>query len=233
MRGGVTRASAVLAVSETSRRPLIAVIDTGFGHHTNSLVAALAAEGIAPADVNFVLNTHAHVDHSHNNVIFTRANIYGSPDDRAWTREFYYALAAADHYPEPEDVLRCYPEICDTTCDRKILRKVLGIEKLTWDESRWGDDAKILALETNPLPEGITLLPTPGHAPHHFSFIINTNERPVLIAGDALLVRDEMKRSDLQIIPPYNLKDYKRSQRLIESFDGIIIPGHAEPFDNS
>jgi len=107
-----------------------------------------------------------------------------------------------------------------------------GDEKLTWDESRWGDDAKINALETHQPPDGITILPTPGHAPHHFSFIINTTERPVLVAGDALLVRHESARDELQIIPPYNLRDYKDSQQLIESFDGIIVPGHDDPFDN-
>lgn len=232
MHGGALTASVVLAERETAHGRIVVIIDTGFGHHTASLVAALKEHNLTPVDVNFVLNTHAHVDHSHNNILFQRAQIYGSPLDREWTRGFYYALAAAAVYPEPEDVLHSYPEMRETNCNPKILRKVLGIEKLTWDESRWGDDAKMLALETHQLPDGITLLPTPGHAPHHSSFIINTAERPVLVAGDALLVRNEAHRAELQIIPPYNLRDYQNSQRLIESFDGIIVPGHDEPFDN-
>lgn len=230
MRGGALRATVVLA----RRAHHVAVIDTGFSHHTGSLVAALKEFGVAPDDVNIVLNTHAHVDHSHNNSIFRCAQVYASLAEREWTRGFYYALMRCAA-PEPEDVLESYPEMLaaieNAACSRKIVRKVLGIEKLTWDESRWDNGKKVIPIETAQPPDGITILPTPGHSPHHVSIIINTETRPALVAGDALLVRDEHARSELQIIPPYNSAQYRRSQQLIATFKGVVIPGHDEPFE--
>jgi glyoxylase-like metal-dependent hydrolase (beta-lactamase superfamily II) len=103
MRGGATRASSVLARRGTQ----IAIFDTGMAHHAASFRAALAAEGVSPEDVTLVFNTHAHVDHSHNNA---RARIFCSARDRDWTRAFHAALSAVDQ-PGPEELAAFYPEI--------------------------------------------------------------------------------------------------------------------------
>ena len=227
VRGGALRATSVLA----RRGRDIAIFDTGLAQHAASLVAALAVEGVAPDDVTLVFNTHSHVDHSHNNALFRRARIFCSARDQAWTRALYDTLGRVEN-PTPEDVLAFYPEMSSALYDAKIVRKVLSIEKFLWDESRWGHPDQFVWLEENAPPAGISIIETPGHAPYHVSYAIQTAGRAVLIAGDALLVRGEAQAS-LQLVPPYNLSMYQRSQEIINAFAGLVVPGHDEPFDNS
>lgn len=225
MRGGATRASSILARRESD----VAIFDTGMGHHAGSFVSALAAEGLTPEQVTLVFNTHAHVDHSHNNVLFPRARIFCSARDRDWTRAFHAALSAVEH-PGPEHLEAFYPEIASASTP-KIVRKIAGIEKLLWDESRWGPSSQAVWLEEAAPPSGIAVLATPGHCPHHVSFIIETGQRPVLVCGDALLLRDEAAYA-APMMPPWSTAEYRRSQARILAFDGLIVPGHDEPFEN-
>jgi glyoxylase-like metal-dependent hydrolase (beta-lactamase superfamily II) len=226
MRGGATRATSVLA----RRGREVAIFDTGMGHHERSFLVALASEGLTPDEVTLVFNTHGHIDHSHNNVLFPRARVFCSRKDRAWTREVHAVLSAVD-YPGAEDVARFYPEIAGGAYSPKLIRKVLGIEKLLWDEARWGSSAQAVWLEDAPLPSGVSLIETPGHSPFHVSFAIETGGRPVLICGDALLLRGE-EHYAAPMMPPWSLDVYRASQARIQAFDGIIIPGHDEPYDN-
>jgi N-acyl homoserine lactone hydrolase len=226
MRGGATRASTVLA----RRGRDVAVFDTGMGHHDRALAAALAAEGVTADDVTLVFNTHAHVDHSHNNILFPRARIYCSARDREWTRKMHDVLDRLDR-PQPDDVAPFYPELAAGAFNPKLIRKVLGIEKLLWDPSRWGSPAQTVWLEDAELPEGISIMPTPGHSPDHVSFVIETGARPMLICGDALLLRGE-EHYEAPMMPPWSSPIYRESQARITAFDGVIVPGHDEPYDN-
>ncbi len=224
--GEPLRASSLLASNGVD----IAVFDTGLPQHTNSFIAALEKFAVAPDDVTLVFNTHAHVDHSHNNSLFSNAKIFCSKLDREWTRRFHETIADLEN-PSEHDILAFYPETANYKFNPKILRKVLAIEKMVWDATRWGRDEQTCWLEENSLPDGISVLPTPGHSPQHVSYIIQTRKRPVLLCGDALLVRDE-EHANLSLVPPHNLAAYKSSQMLVKAFDGIVIPGHDAPFDN-
>jgi glyoxylase-like metal-dependent hydrolase (beta-lactamase superfamily II) len=226
IRGGATRATSVLA----RRGREIAVFDTGMGHHADALTAALAAHGVEPDAVTLVFNTHSHVDHSHNNSLFRRARIFCSARDREWTRAMHDVLERVEH-PHAEDIAPFYPEIAAGNFHPKIVRKVLGIEKLLWDVTRWGRADQITWLEDAVLPSGVTMIPTPGHSPYHVSFAIETARRPVLICGDALLVRGEESAPD-PLMPPWSTPLYRESHRIICAFDGLVMPGHDEPYDN-
>ena len=81
------------------------------------------------------------------------------------------------------------------------------------------------------VPPGITVVPTPGHAPHHVSFAIRTDARPVLVCGDALLHRGDLE-APAPLMPPWDLTMYHASHDSIRAFDGVIVPGHDAPFDN-
>ncbi len=227
MRGGATRASSVLA----RRGADVAVFDTGMGHHARSFVAALAAEGLAPEDITLVFNTHGHVDHSHNNILFTRARIFCSARDRAWTQQVHDVLARHDQ-PEADEIAPFYPELATGSYNPKLIRKVLGIEKMLWDQARWGPPAQAVWLEETPLPAGIRAIDTPGHSPYHVSFAIETDGPPVLVCGDALLLKGEEDYS-APMMPPWSSPVYRDSQALISRFEGLIIPGHDEPFENA
>jgi glyoxylase-like metal-dependent hydrolase (beta-lactamase superfamily II) len=226
MRGGATRASSILARCGDE----IAIFDTGMAHHTQSFVAELAREGIAPEAVTLVFNTHSHVDHSHNNALFPNARVYCSARDREWTRAFHAVLSAVAH-PGPADIAPFYPEMAAAPDNSKLIRKVAGIEKLLWDESRWGSEARVSWLEESGLPAGIALMETPGHSPHHVSYVIETAGPPVLICGDALLLRGEQDYA-APMMPPWSLAHYRGSQARINAFAGLVVPGHDEPFEN-
>jgi glyoxylase-like metal-dependent hydrolase (beta-lactamase superfamily II) len=226
MRGGVLRASSVLARRDND----VAVFDTGMVHHSASFVTALAAEGLTPEDVTLVFNTHAHVDHSHNNALFPRAQIWCSRRDREWTRAFHEVLASVDH-PGPEHAEPFYPDIGSRPYNPKLIRKVFAIDKLLWDERGWGRYDRTVWLEEATPPPGIRVVPTAGHAPHHVSFAIQTGARPVLVCGDALLHLGDLEAA-LPVMPPWDLTLYHASHAMIRAFDGIIVPGHDTPFDN-
>jgi N-acyl homoserine lactone hydrolase len=225
-RGGALRASSVLA----ERDGEIAVIDTGLAHHAASLVAALGLHGVTPRDVTLVFNTHAHVDHSHNNALFSNARVYCSRRDRDWTREWHEVLARVS-CPGPDDALPFYPSMATSPYDPKIVRKMLAIDKLMWDESRWRHDDRTFWLEEVEPPPGIRVVGTPGHSPHHVSFAIETGGRPVLVCGDALLHRGDLDASVLAM-PPWDVAAYHASLDKIRAFDGVIVPGHDESFEN-
>jgi len=225
VHGGLLRASTVLA--RCGRE--VALFDTGLAQHAASLLLALAHEGLGPDDVTCVFNTHAHVDHSHNNVLFPRARIYCSAHDREWTRQLHVALTRVTR-PTEHDLLPFYPEVVSGGYDPAVIRKVLALQNLVWDQSRWGDPANTVWLEDHVPPDGITVVDTPGHSPHHVSFVIAASRR-VLVCGDALMLAGE-DRVTVQLMPPCDLATYHRSRERISTFDGIIVPGHGEPYDN-
>jgi glyoxylase-like metal-dependent hydrolase (beta-lactamase superfamily II) len=226
VEGGPTRASSVVARCGAD----VAIFDTGMAMHANSLVAALASQGLVTDDVTLVFNTHAHLDHSHNNVLFPRATIYASALDRAWTFALHDVLARNDS-ASVQHIEPFYPHVAAGRYRPKVVQKVLAIEKLLWDPSRLGPALRTRWLEEVDPPAGITVVPTPGHVPHHVSFAIATQDRPVLVCGDALLIRASDDSANW-LMPPSSIEEYRRSQRLVEAFDGIIVPGHDEPFDN-
>jgi glyoxylase-like metal-dependent hydrolase (beta-lactamase superfamily II) len=224
--GDPLRASVVLA----RRGAEVALFDTGLAQHEASLRAALAARGLTPDDVTLVFNTHTHVDHSHNNALFGRARIYCSARDRQWTRALHAALVRAERF-DSHELNEFYPELGAIGYDPKIVRKMLEIEKLLWDEARIGAEDRCVWLEEAELPAGIRAIATPGHVPYHTSFVIMTRTRPVIVAGDALLMRGEAQ-ANLQLMPPHDSAAYRRSQRLVLSLSGLIVPGHDAPFEN-
>ena len=204
------------------------MFDTGMGHHGALLVSALRQHGVTPEEVTLVFNTHAHVDHSHNNVLFPGASIYCSTRDRDWTMAVHDALARADT-PGPEHITAFYPEMA-ASAGEKIVRKILGIERMLWDPSRLGGTgARVVALETAELPPGGRVIPTPGHSPHHVSFSIETTELPVIVCGDALLLRGE-DSYDAVMVPPWDSSAYAASRARLLERRAVIVPGHDEPF---
>src|SRR5436190_23907707 len=68
------------------------VIDTGLSIQEGALIDALAQRGLAPTDIDVVINTHLHVDHCGNNAMFSRATIFMSQTEWRWTQSFYAAL---------------------------------------------------------------------------------------------------------------------------------------------
>ena len=65
------------------------IVDTGTPEEKQDILASLKAIGLVPEDINILINTHSHPDHSGNNDLFHSAKFIGH-------RKEYWGLIAQD-----------------------------------------------------------------------------------------------------------------------------------------
>jgi glyoxylase-like metal-dependent hydrolase (beta-lactamase superfamily II) len=156
------------------------LIDTGAGNKENAkfrdiyaleneavdaptrLEVALAAAGLEPRDVRWVVNTHLHFDHAGGNTVrtpageitlaFPEATYVVQRGELAFAREPNERTAASYFPPNFEPV-------------------------------EAGNQWQLLDGETELVP-GVTLIPTPGHTPFHQSVLVSDGGESALFLGD-------------------------------------------------
>lgn len=135
------------------------LLDTGVKDNHEALVQALADHGYAPADVDWIVNTHAHPDHAGGNLIFQEK--YGTP-------------------------IACHEQAARWVEDMDLQareRPVFGFEQLVAGSSRV--TRRLQEGSTIELG-GMTLevIHTPGHAPGLISLFCQQDG--TLFAGDVI-----------------------------------------------
>ncbi len=100
-RGSLAFCSQVLVTADSGRRILV---DCGFVNDREPLLAALAARGLAPGDVDVLVLTHLHNDHCGNAPLFGRSEVVLSAAETAyvsrhgstdlWVHDFHEAMLA-------------------------------------------------------------------------------------------------------------------------------------------
>jgi N-acyl homoserine lactone hydrolase len=132
----------------------------GFGY-TMSVdeepLKALARIGVAPDDVDLVVNTHLHWDHCGNNDLFTRARVM------VQAAELAYAAAPCAAHRTTYDVMP-------------------GLTPM-WALERDRIDVVNGSLE---IAEGVALVPLPGHSPGSQGVRVDTDDGPYIITGDCV-----------------------------------------------
>jgi N-acyl homoserine lactone hydrolase len=219
---GTSYSSSCTLVTNSSHR---VVIDTGLSIQQGALLAALRARGLDPADVDLVVNTHLHVDHCGNNVVFPRAAIALSKRELQWTLAFYDAVFAS-RAPE-EAAVKFYPELPASGIAPGTIRKVTRIARFMWNRDRVGSEERFQWLETSSLPAGLDVIPTPGHTPHHISIRVAASP-PVIISGDAILARSFGAKVRTMI--PHSRSQFDATRGALLRSGLAIIPGHDAPF---
>ena len=81
----------------------------------------------------------------------------------------------------------------------------------------------------------VVLLSTPGHSVGHQSVYLKTGAGPVLLAGDAIFLADQLEPGADLAARPRDRHNYERSIRELALFrkqhpDAIIVPGHDPDF---
>lgn len=202
------------------------VVDSGMPHEAHLLLQALAARGIKPADVRTVINTHFHVDHVLNNSLFPNAEIFASQESHDWCCGLYSDLHDEANWEKL--VLKYYPETHEHERAASLMHQLRKLALRWWDAKRLGDPSRFHWLEREPLPGGIKTVMTSGHVPGHVSLIVPDGPSPVIVAGDAVLSRED--DADILTMIPHDREQFLRDRARIRSLGGRILPGHGPEF---
>jgi glyoxylase-like metal-dependent hydrolase (beta-lactamase superfamily II) len=164
-------------------------------------ITALRRIGIAPEDVDIVVNTHLHWDHCHHNHLFPNAVI------RVQATEIIEALN-----PIPVHKILYTPPEANPPWTQ-VIHKTIPVH---------GDEV---------IAPGITALAMPSHTIGFQSVLVETAHGPILIAGDMLPYFDNWtgrwgyKRIPSGILQA-SLHDYFKCFERVEQIDpAVILPG--------
>jgi glyoxylase-like metal-dependent hydrolase (beta-lactamase superfamily II) len=202
------------------------LVDTGLSIEERALVRALAARGLVPDDIDAIINTHLHLDHCGNNALFSRAVIFLSLEEWRWTDAFYNAIFNS-RSPE-QTALEFYAELPSYGLTPRIIRNIARLVRLFWKRDRLGREEQFRWIERSLLPEGLELVPTPGHTPFHVSVRV-PGPVPVIIAGDAVLAEDPEARVRTMI--PFSRAQFVATRHALLQRGDRIIPGHGPAFE--
>lgn len=205
----------------------LAIIDTGMADNSE-LLNELTEWGYCPADFDLVINTHLHCDHIGGNKLFENARILISRREYEYEKDFGQALRGSNDAVNFLSALG--REVDDSTAmlaqDLKKLAEAYPVSSLV------GKSEQIEFFEDLPLlPNGMSLVPTPGHSIASHAVLMEGNCGRALVTGDALYHRDLWKEASVPGIN-YNEEMFRKTAREISMFRGIIIPGHDCAFDN-
>ena len=200
------------------------IVDTGLSLQEGALLSALRERHLDAADIDLVVNTHLHLDHCSNNILFPRARVFMSRAEWEWMLAFYDAIL---HSRTPEkEAPRFYPELDAHGLKPRTIRNVARLARLLWDPKRVGDPGTFQWLESAGLPDGLELLQTPGHTPHHIS--IRVPSARTIVAGDAVLNEDVDAKVRTMI--PHSQAVYLETRRALLARGERIVPGHGPAF---
>jgi glyoxylase-like metal-dependent hydrolase (beta-lactamase superfamily II) len=176
--------------------------------HTDFL-DRLRGTGVEPDEIEFVVNTHLHFDHvgGHTRLV-----------DGAWRPTF-----PAAHYVMSAEEFRYWQSIPESA----IADQHAGFSDSVLPVYEAG--LVDLVADDHVVTDGVRLVPSPGHAPHHVSVMIESGGRSAVITGDVM-------HHPCQIAyPDWGASNFDASQaqasrsHLIERFadsDTLIIGSH-------
>jgi len=208
------------------------LFDTGSPSDSEKLVNILYNKfNIKPEDVKWVFNTHIHPDHVGNNYLYTNAKIILSK------RDFEFALAIAEASYKEKDFLSYLHNKCPgyiTSFTDFEAEQTKNYIKKYWSVEKIGIGKNAIYIEDNPeIPEFITIIPSFGHTFYHYSYLLNFNDKKIIITGDAIsnrLVLDKEDKDVRFLEPHMDFKLYFESLDKLSLNKCLFAPGHDRPF---
>jgi glyoxylase-like metal-dependent hydrolase (beta-lactamase superfamily II) len=190
------------------------LIDTGYPKDARAILDALARKHIPFHAVRRILITHADLDHTGGLAQLkraTQARVVCHAVEKEFLEHPRRRLPAAWYLRGPYWVASLAPGVLMTP--------------VTPDE---------LVVDGQELPEGFTVVHTPGHTPGHLALL--HRGRRLLIAGDALSNRGGRLRAPTRIYTPdrpNSLRSiWKLAKRYGDDFETVVF-GHGPPLVNN
>ena len=143
-----------------------AVVDTGTSHAVPHVMAALEAQGIAPAQVDYVILTHVHLDH---------AGGAGQLMARFPNARLTVHPRGARHMADPSRLLAATVAIYGAEQTRRVYGEVLAVPAARIVETGEGATLRLAGRE-------LLFLDAPGHARHHV--VVRDGKTGHFFAGD-------------------------------------------------
>lgn len=183
----------------------LALVDPGLSSNVEAIIGNIAALGFRPQAVRWVINTHAHFDHSMADGAFVARGaevLIGRPDAAAVEKGTEVtagmALPAAQRNPYPT---------------AKVGHPI--------------DDGEVLILGN----KTIHAIATPGHTPGSTCFLLNSGGKNILFGGDTVLYDYRLGAQQLAFS---NDSDYFASLRKLGRYPtslaptrwDMLLPGH-------
>jgi 4-pyridoxolactonase len=179
-----------------------------------TLPGQLAKLGLAPGDINYIINSHYHFDHCGGNKYFHQActichakELEASGNCQPFEHLGYSDLSFAPALAAKRG-LKLPP---DPALDMYTPK----FETLTGDQE---------------IAKGLWLYETPGHTAGHYSLMVElANRRPMLFTADACYSKknmDMMCISSFHLDPTASLASMKRLKQLAEKHDAELYYSH-------
>jgi glyoxylase-like metal-dependent hydrolase (beta-lactamase superfamily II) len=192
------------------------LIDTGGGdpdwaaryHHPldrkkeEDPINALKDLGLFPTDIDIIIMTHLHWDHSFNTDLFPNAKVVVQQE------EVYYALN-----PLPCHALYYESQLIGMT--PPWLKSLNRMEIINGEKE---------------IEPGIRVISLPGHTPGFQGVLVDLKSGRCMIAGDTIPLWENWEPNHQGFRTPSgihtNLFDYYNSFKIIESITDRVLPGH-------
>lgn len=157
------RHSAVHLVVDAGRA---AFVDTGTAHSVPTLLAALGAKGLAPADVDWVLTTHVHLDH---------ASGAGALMRRLPNARCAIHPRGVRHLVEPTKLIEGSKAVFGRERFHALFGDIVPVPESRVLVAEEGTKIRLGSRE-------LELIHTPGHALHHYCIVDAANA--LIFSGD-------------------------------------------------
>jgi len=168
----------------------------------------LRKESLEPKDIDMVINTHLHFDHSDNNIFFRGKPLYVHEKDLNSTLFIQDLYPDGAYSPDKYTIRFDCPEHLQFLTGALDLQKVKGDVRITRD---------------------VRIIETPGHTPGSVSVIVNTSEGPVAVIGDVAISARDYVEQKLPIFVRDRDALISSQRRIAQLEPSVVIPGHDLP----
>lgn len=196
------------------------LVDTGLGERpTNipigeptSMPSVMAEAGVPPEDVDVVVFTHLHHDHTGWNTI----DQAGKPVPLFPNARHLIQQAEWDYWTKGN------PEMMETASDQALVLDPLVDAGLV--DFVEGEHA---------VTSEVVTVPTPGHTPAHVSFLLSSGGESVVVLGDAAHTPAQLQNPEWCIFADVDKPLARQTRKALfdrSEAEGVVIAGNHFPF---